>query len=202
MTKSKAERTKEGLIFNAFIQFSLKPYDQVTFDDLVTVCGLSRGTILYHFKTKKEIFEAVIELALQSRSSILDIPIKEEDCLKNFILDFIKGCQKMMKIMAKQGIINMNLAHFNIENQALYYYENYDKLSKQAEKTELKVWTQVVRRAFEKNEIKNNLNVEVVATLFYNAYLGHAYCSVKNEKGCDIKELTNELISLYDILKA
>ncbi len=103
--------TKENILLQAFILFSKKPYDKVTFEDLEKATGLRRGALLYHVKTKMNLFNEVIESSILNRSSILNIPIQDKDCLKNFI----------------------------IESQALYYYTNYNQISKQGFDTEIKV---------------------------------------------------------------
>ena len=198
-TRRNGRITRENLIFQSFILFSLKPYDKVTFPDIEKATGLSRGAILYHFSSKQAIFNAVIEFALLSRTMILEIPIKEKEPLKSFILDFITSCNIAIKEMSKHGVKNMNLAHYNIESQALYFYEQFDKLSRQMKTTELKVWTQVIKKAREVGEIGERCDTDKLAALFLNAYLGHAYSAAKEEKGCDTKLLLDELMYLREI---
>lgn len=193
-------KTKENILFQAFILFSKKPYDKVTFEDLEKATGLSRGALLYHVKTKMNLFNEVIESSLLNRSSILNIPIRDKDCLKNFILDFVNNCEQTMKTMISYGIKNINLAYFNIESQALYYYTNYNKISKQGFATDVKVWEQVINRAIEKEEVKHDIDVEILALLFQKTYLGHAYNAVSEEKGCDVTLLQKELLSIYDFV--
>ena len=202
MSRTGGEKTKKKLVFQAFVLFSKKPYDAVTFSDLEKASGLTRGAILYHLKSKQVMFDHVVEASLQSRTSILEIPLKEQDCLKNFLLDFLHVCEDVIKTMASQGIININLAHYNIENQALYYFENYDKLAKQMQETELKVWTQAVKRAHQNKEIKQDINPEKLASILYYTYLGHAYSSAKEVKGCNIKKLKDELFFIYEMAKS
>lgn len=99
------------------------------------------------------------------------------------------------------GIKNINLAHFNIESQALYFYANYDQLIKRWMATEKKVWTQVINKAIEKKEIKKDTNADELAVLFGKLYLGHAYAAVFEEKGCDVNLLQKEFFSLYNLIK-
>jgi AcrR family transcriptional regulator len=202
MTKESRENgraTRRNLILQSFFLFSIKPYDKVTFSDIEKATGLSRGAILYHFKTKQEIFDAVVESSLLSRTAILDIPVKEKDPLYSFIIDFVNCCKEAVKEMSKVGIKNMNLAHYNIEAQALYYYVQFDKLSSQMKTTELKVWTSIVKKAQDVGEIRKNLDPEKLASLFLNTYLGHAYSAAKEEKGCDMDLLLSELLYLREM---
>lgn len=198
-SRENGRMTKEKLIFQSFVLFSLKPYDKVTFVDIEKATELSRGAILYHFDSKQAIFNAVVEFSMIGRASILDIPFEDGAPLKSFITNFLDRCKSSIKEMAKYGIKNMNLAHYNIESQALYYYDQFDKLSKQMRATEHKVWTNVIKKAQDANEIKRNFDPEMLATLFLNAYLGHAYSAAIDEKGCDTNLLYNELIYLYKL---
>lgn len=196
------DKTKKRLVFQAFVLFAKKPYDAVTFSDLERVSGLTRGGIMYHMKSKQEMFNLIVEFSLKSRTAIIEIPLKEHNCLKNFIMDFINVCKKTVKAMANRGITNINLAHYNIENQALYYYNNFDKLAKQMQETELMVWTKVVKKAVSTNEIKQDINPEKLASILYHTYLGHAYSAAKEEKGCDIKLLSEQLLFIYETVKS
>lgn len=199
IVRSNGRRTRENLVFQSFILFSLKPYDKVTFPDIEKATGLSRGAILYHFSSKQAIFNAVIEFGLLSRKTIVEIPIKEKDPLKSFILDFISSCNVAIKNMSKHGVKNMNLAHYNIESQALYFYDQFDKLSIHIRNTELKVWTKVIEKAQEVGEIGKKHDSDKLANLFLNAYLGHAYSAAKEEKGCDTGKLLDELMYLREL---
>lgn len=192
--------TKKKLLLQSFVLFSTKPYDKVTFSDIEKVSGLSRGAVLYHFASKQEIFNAVIETSLLNRSLFLDLPIKENNPLENFILDFIKNYSSAIKEMVKCGIKNMNLAYYNIESQALYFYNQYDKLSRQMRSTEVKIWTMVIKKAQEKNEIKNNINPESLATLFLDTYYGYTFAAAKEEKDCDSDCLLKELMLIREMV--
>ena len=200
MGRTSGKKTKDELVFQSFLLFSKKPYDEVTFTEIEKATGLSRGAILYHIKSKQELFGMVVESSLLNRSSILNIPLKEKDCLKSYILDFIENCRLVIDTMKEYGITNVNLAHYNIESQAFYFYDQFSRLSKQMLEKEISSWKNVIEIAKENNEIKSDIDSQILATLFHNAYLGHAYSSAKNENGCDLNELTKELVALYNII--
>jgi len=202
MSRNTGDITKKNILTQSFVLFSSKPYDKVTFTDFEKMTGLSRGAILYHFKSKQEIFEAVIESSVLGRMAILEIPIREKEPLKNFITDFIKSCVDAKKEMAKLGIKNMNRAHYNIESLALYSYSQFNKMAKQLRDTELKIWILVVKKAQDVGEIKRDIDPELTASLFLNSYLGHAYSAAKEENGCDTELLYKELMHLREIVKS
>lgn len=199
MGRKNGKKTKENLIFQSFVLFSHNPYSNVKFADIEKATGLSRGAVLYHFASKQDIFNAVVKFSLLGRASILEIPIVDSEPLNTFIIDFVKSCKTTMKELAKKGIKNVNRAHYNIESQALYFYDQFDILSEQIRDTELAVWTQVVKKAQKVDEIKKDIDPEKLAALFLNTYLGHAYSAAKKENGCDVELLLDELLYLRKI---
>lgn len=199
MARTSGDISKQNIILKSFALFSSRPYDQVTFDDIGKISGLSRGAILYHFKTKQEIFNEVVESSLLNRTVFLDIPIRDHNPLENFILDLIESCKTTIKEMKKQGINNINKAHYTIEFQALYFYDHFDKLSKQMRSMEIKVWSQVIKKAQDLGELKKDIDCVTLGTLFLNTYYGHAYASAKDEKGCDVELLHKEMMLLRSI---
>ena len=196
MSRTSGEATKKNLIFQSFVLFSTHPYSKVTFSDIEKATGLSRGAVLYHFKSKQEIFNAVVESSLLNRTVFLDIPIKDSNPLENFILDLIDNCKATIKEMAKNGIDNINRAHYTIESQALHFYEQFDKLATQMRSTELKIWGQVIKKAQNLNEIRKDIDCDILGHSFLNIYYGHAYAAAKDEKGCNVDILLKEMMLL------
>ncbi|MFV0591484.1 MAG: TetR/AcrR family transcriptional regulator [Draconibacterium sp.] len=199
MGRNSGETTRRNILFQSFLLFSSMPYDKVTFTAIEKATGLSRGAILYHFKSKQEIFNATVENSLLDRSLFLDISIKEVNPLESFILDFATVSTATIKEMAKYGVKNTNLAYYNIESEALYFYNQFDKLSRQMRTTELRIWAQVIKKAQEKQEIREDIDAGILGTLFLNAYYGHALAAVKEERGCNVELLTKELLQLRQL---
>lgn len=201
MNKLNSINTKDSIITTAFILFSSKPFDAVTYSDIEGKTGLSRGGIQHHVGSKMHLFKEAIKKSVDKRSSIIDIPLQDKNCLLNFIRNFVENCSLEKKAMKKLGIKNINLAHLNIEQQALYYFPDIATLAKQWLSTENKVWVNVINKAIEKKEIKSDVSVENLATLFQNTYIGTAYQGVMEDKGCDIEVLERNLLSIYHLIK-
>ena len=96
--------TKNKLIIEAFKLFASKPYDQVTFSDLEKATGLSRGAILYHIKTKENLFIEVINYFIFQITSAKSVKLTEEISLKEFLQAYINECMKEVKNMENIGI--------------------------------------------------------------------------------------------------
>ena len=193
--------TKENIILQAFILFCTKQYEEVTYPDLERATGLRRGSILYHFKTKQELFEAVVEAMLLDTSTILKIPIPEGDVLKNFIAGFILNCERNQKAFAAHGIKNVFLAYTIIASSAFCHFDQFEKRVRQMRKVELDVWKQVISKAVEKGEIHDTVETDMLARIFIDTYYGHAASALREDRSAELRMLQTELSILYDLVK-
>ena len=112
--------TKDKLLIEAFKLFTSKPYDRVTFADLEQATGLSRGAILYHIKTKENLFLNVVKKFIFEVNSISSMPKTPQSSLILTLTHFIESCQKEKKEMAASGIFNVNTAMMNITISAFF----------------------------------------------------------------------------------
>lgn len=60
-TKEEAEQTKKDILHAATQIFSAKSVAKTTLEDIARAAGVTRGAIYWHFKNKKEIFDALYE---------------------------------------------------------------------------------------------------------------------------------------------
>ncbi len=199
--RSSGPATRSNIILQAFLLFSTKQYEAVTYLDIEQATKLRRGSILYHFKTKQELFEAVVETMLLDRSTILSIPIPEGEVLRNFITGFIQNCKKVQKTMTAHGIENVPLAYYIIGSNAFCHFEHFDKRLRQMRNVELGIWAQIVSKAIDKGEISDTIEAEILARLFMHIYYGHVCSAVRGDKSGDIQILHKELMTLYDLVK-
>lgn len=195
--------TKDKILFETFRLLVNSSYERTTFDEIEKITGLTRGAISYHFKTKENLFMAVIEEYVFKRGSILQIPVRdtEKNILKNFISNFIKHSYEETKRVNNLGITNFNLAYFNIEIQALFYYPNFCSRVLQWLDIEKKVWEDIITGAIENNEIKSNVDSKRLASMFVKLYLGDSYIGIFHKNGQELKELEKDFIHIYDFIK-
>ena len=60
-TKEEAEQTRRKLIHTALMLFSEKGVAKTTLNDISKAAGVTKGAFYWHFKDKREIFEAIHE---------------------------------------------------------------------------------------------------------------------------------------------
>jgi TetR/AcrR family transcriptional repressor of nem operon len=59
----KRDRTRQRILDSAARLFSLRGFDGVSLDDLMTEAGLTRGAFYHHFRTKTEVYRESIAYA-------------------------------------------------------------------------------------------------------------------------------------------
>lgn len=193
--------TKSRLLTEAFKLFALKPYDRVTFADLEEATGLSRGAILYHVKTKENLFLDVVKNFILDRNSVCAVPEQFRNNLNLFLSNFIELCRKEKEDMNKIGIVNVNNAMLNIEISAFFTIPEMRSLAQKWYQKEKDVWRTVLKNAIHNNEIRNNINIEIFTELFENIYLGTSFSGITYQEGYDINNLEEKFTQLYDLIK-
>ena len=67
------QKTKNIILEASNKSFYEKGYDATSFGDIVKITGLSKGNITYHFKTKKDIVEAIITRRTSELDTIMQV---------------------------------------------------------------------------------------------------------------------------------
>lgn len=194
-------KAKELLLLEAYKLYVSKPYDHVTFAELEKVSGLSRGAILYHYKSKELLFNAVIEHFVIERSSVSALINTDCDSLLKFINKFISGCKNEMQEYRSQGINNINLAKFHMEFHALSYYNDAQNIFNKWLENEQNIWRYYLSAAIKNNEIRDDIDLDVFSNMFINLYQGTSFSGLCRPEGYDIALLEKEFITLYNLIK-
>jgi AcrR family transcriptional regulator len=64
-TETKSERTRQRILDAAAVAFQRRGYASVTLKDIASLAALQAGSLYYHFDTKEELVEAVLEAGVE-----------------------------------------------------------------------------------------------------------------------------------------
>lgn len=198
------KNTKETILFEAFKLFAVRTYEQVTFTDLENCTKLTRGAIMYYFKTKEMIFKNVCDKYLLNESSILkkiDDKIIPNTTLKGLIDLYIEVISDIKVKAASFGIKNMNRALVNITNQASYYYPNFEIKANNWQVLQIQLWKKVLASAVKSGEIKSDIDLDVASDLFEDIYCGISYAAIIYPDGMEIERLEKTFNFVYNLIK-
>lgn len=192
--------TKDFILIEALKLFASKQYDQVTYDDLVNMTKLSRGAILYHIKNKETLFNEVVENFVLNKMSVTQV-YEEGISLESLLSKFILFCREEKKKNKMNGISNINMAILNIESSAYSFYEDMKKKSQEWRKKEQDTWIKVIKNAIKTNEIKKDIDPQLLSKLFEHIYSGVSYTGIIEPRGFSPDLLKKEFSFIYKSVK-
>ncbi len=109
-----SQKTREQIVEAADLLFYRQGFEHTSFSDIAGAVKISRGNFYYHFKTKDEILEAVIEQRLENTRAMLDqweadgaTPAERIKC---FIRILITNQAKIMAYGCPVGTLTSELA--------------------------------------------------------------------------------------------
>ena len=73
-----AEERKKEILDVAEELFTVKGYDGTSTTDILERVGIARGTLYYHFKSKEEILDALIDRIIQAMVSNIRLAISDK----------------------------------------------------------------------------------------------------------------------------
>lgn len=196
--------TKEMILLEAFKLFAINSYEDVTFSKLEANTKLTRGAIMYHFPTKELIFKNMCDKYLLNGSSIiekLNEKVSEGISLKNFIKEYLIVIKNTKNMFFEIGVKNINRAYINITNQAAYNYPSFEIKANKWQTFQVYMWNNVIVKAAKSGEIRNDIDLNVLADLFEDIYCGIAYSALILPDGIDVERLEKAFDLVYNTIK-
>ncbi len=119
---SSPNATRDHIVEAADMLFYRQGYEHTSFADIADAVRISRGNFYYHFKTKDEILDAVIEARLTGTQRTLDRWEREgttpADRIRNFINILIVNRADIKRFGCPVGTLTTELAKLDHASQA------------------------------------------------------------------------------------
>ena len=111
------QTTREKITEAADQLFYERGFEATSFADVAAVVGISRGNFYYHFKTKDQILDAVIEKRIADRDAMLDGWVQAGQspraCIASFIRILLMNNKKIRAYGCPVGTLFSELAKLN-----------------------------------------------------------------------------------------
>lgn len=192
--------SKQKILLESFKLFVSKSLSDITFSDIEKATSLSRGAILYHFKTKDQIFTEIVNQFILDKDNKLPVINQEKNLWEN-IEFFIDAKKKQQAFLTNIGIANANRAYICMTTNAMFFLEDMLQKMTQRRERELQYWRDLLCFAKNRGEIKKEIDEELWAQFFFNIYYGYSYTSMANSNGCDLNHLSEQFRHLYNLMK-
>ena len=181
-------KTKRKIFETSMKLFAEKGYDATSIEEITAPVGVAKGTLYYHFSSKEEIFNFLIEEGIKLLQNSIDIKTAKLD---NYI-DKLKAIILIqIKIVYKyEDFITILLSQFygkEARNQKCqkHVYEYIGKIEN------------IVERGMEAGQVKKG-NSKVIASEIYALIASTLVYKMKNQEEIEViklyKEFENTLI--------
>lgn len=175
-------KTKRKIFETSMKLFAEKGYDATSIEEITSTVGVAKGTLYYHFSSKEEIFNFLVEEGMKLLKNSIEIKTqkldKTIDKLRAIILIEIKVMLKyedFMTILLSQ--IWGNEPRNNICKKYVFEY--------------IKSVEKVVKTGIEKGEIVD-VDPELIATGIFGITCSSLVYKLKIGRPIDIKQIYNE----------
>ena len=175
-------KTKRKIFETSMKLFAEKGYDATSIEEITATVGVAKGTLYYHFSSKEEIFNFLIEEGIKLLQNSVDIKTAKH----NNYIDKIKAIILIqIKIVAKyEDIITIILSQFwgNEARNKKCQEHVYDYIG-QIEK--------IVQQGIEKGEIKKG-DTRAIASEIYGLICSTLVYKKREEEQMDVMKLYHE----------
>ena len=174
-------KTKRKIFETSMKLFAEKGYDATSIEDITETVGVAKGTLYYHFTSKEEIFDFLVEEGIKLLQKSVDIKIAKYsnyiDKIKAIILIQIKIVNKY------ENLINIILTQLwgkekrNQKCQKLIY-DYIDKIE------------DIVKIGISKGQIKGD-DAKIIATEIYGLICSTLVYKMREREKFDISDMYN-----------
>ena len=175
-------KTKRKIFEASMKLFAEKGYDATSIEEITATVGVAKGTLYYHFSSKEEIFNFLVEEGMKLLHNSIDIKI---DKLPNYI-DKLKAIILIqIKIVVKyEDLITILLNQF-------WGNEARNQMCKKHILSYIEKIEGIVKEGIAKGEIKEG-DPKVIASEIYALTCCSLVYKVRSEEEIDIMKLYKE----------
>lgn len=175
-------KTKRKIFETSMKLFAEKGYDATSIEEITASVGVAKGTLYYHFTSKEEIFNFLVEEGIKLMQNSIDIKTSK---LTNYI-DKLKAIVLIeIKVVVKyENLITILLSQFWGKE------DRHKKCKKQVYNYINKIET-IVREGIEKGEIKQG-NPKAIASEIYGLICSALVYKLRQDEELDISKLYHE----------
>lgn len=175
-------KTKRKIFETSMKLFAKKGYDATSIEEITATVGVAKGTLYYHFSSKEEIFNFLVEEGMKLLQNSIDIKTAK---FPNYI-DKIKAVVLIqIKIVVKyEDLITILLSQFwgnETRNQKCkkHIFEYIQKIEN------------IVKEGIDAGQIKEG-NPQAIASEIYGLICSSLVFKLRNEEEIDVMKLYKE----------
>jgi len=179
---------KDSIVLVAQKMFKRFGFRKTTMDEIAVAARKGKSSLYYYFKSKEEVFEAVVE--------------KEATTLRTDIITNIGKCNSAMEklrvyiFVRMDGFRNWGNFYEALKDEYLSNYEFIEKIRIKYDRSETETITQIINEGIENKEFKD-LNAALTAKIIVTAMKGlEIPLLTASDKKANFKKEINEMLEV------
>lgn len=199
---------REEVLENALRVFAKMNYEKASQMEIAKACGLSKAGLVYYFPFKLDLFVAVVDKYVFHTQQSENKFRFTGNSFSEFIDQYIAGVENTMNNLIRLLDDNknpygcsFNFYYYHLLMQVRLYYPNAEKKIAAIFEQNYQLWKSAVRKAKENGEIRQDVDVEEAASMFWQVFFGISF-EQSFFQGLNIKQLEKKLHFIYSLLKA
>ena len=175
-------KTKRKIFETSMKLFAEKGYDATSIEEITATVGVAKGTLYYHFSSKEEIFNFLVEEGIKLLQNSVDIKTSK---FSNYIDKLKAVILIQIKIVAKyEDLITILLSEF-------WGKGTRNQMCKDHILEYIKQIENIVVQGIEKGEIKQG-NPQAIASEIYGLICSSLVYKIRNDGDINVMELYKE----------
>ncbi len=160
--------TKEHILLVSFKLFLNKGYKDVSMSMIVNATGLSKGGIYYYFKNKEQLFfDTIDNLYLSILPFEKEMLLNHEVSFFDYMQMYIDNIKRVSKIMSGyMGDNSLGMGHLRLMLDVVNYAPEFRSKIEEVKRNEFSFLSKVLENGIKKDEIRSDLDSEIVAKQF------------------------------------
>lgn len=183
---NKMNKTKKAIFKAAIIVFSKCGYNGSTVDDIALEAGVAKGTLYYHFKSKEDIFNFIIQQGLDIMEEELQVieqeqlePIETLVMICRVQLTVLYRDKNFFKVILSQ-LWGQELRQLELRNKLARYINGIEK---------------IIKDAMDKGLIREG-NPSLMAYTFFGSLISAAIYEVANLDKVNLEEVIDNVTNI------
>ncbi|MBO0960954.1 TetR/AcrR family transcriptional regulator [Neobacillus sp. MM2021_6] len=166
VSDSYKEKKKKEILSSALVCFAKKGFQVATIDDIVEHSGISKGSIYNYFKSKDEIYLALMTTETEETNELLT---KDLDAYHHAMekINYLFDVYLTLDVIEDETHSKI-IVHNEFKLHAARHADLLEKLTTRRQQYLIHLFAQIIREGQGSGEFKQELNPELTANLFWS----------------------------------
>lgn len=173
---------RDEVLEKALRIFAKMNYEKASQMEIAKTCGLSKAGLVYYFPFKLDLFKAVVDKYVFDTQHSKNKFNFTANSLSEFIDQYVAGVENMMQRLVhllddgnNPSGCSFNFYYYHLLMQVRLYYPNVEKKLAVIFEQNYQLWKSAIQKAKENGEIRQDLDVEETASMFWQMFFGTSF---------------------------